>query len=155
MKSHGGVNKSIAVLNATTEFQPIQLDPQTMQYLDMKRLSAWELGLAFGVPAGKLGISMGSSMQYQTLEMANLEYIQDTLMILARKMEEAIDACLPVGTSLKIDFNQLLRADTTARYAAYQTGISAGFLTIDEVRQFEDLPPLAVPDPEPENGSDF
>jgi len=142
MRNHGGVTKSIAVLNATTEFNPVQLDMQTMQYIDIKRLSAWELALAFGVPAGKLGISMGDSMQYQTLEMANAEYVQDTLMVLARKIEAAIDAVLAAGTQLKIDFNQMLRADTTARYAAYQTGLNAGFLTIDEVREFEDLPPM-------------
>lgn len=142
MNAHGGLKKSIAVLNATTEFHPIELDMQSMAYLDMKRLSAWELALAFGVPPGKLGISMGNSMQYSTLEMANAEYVQDTLIGLARKLEAAIDAVLPTGTTLKINFNQLLRADTTARYAAYQVGLSAGFLTVDEVRAFEDLPPM-------------
>lgn len=158
MKSHGGVHKSIAVLNATTEFHPIQLDLQSVAYLDMKRLSAWELALCFGVPPGKLGISISDSMQYSTLEMANTEYVQDTLMGLARKMESAIDAILPAGTELKIDFNQLLRGDTTTRYSAYQTGLDAGFLTIDEVRAFEDLPPLpetvpAIEPPAPEPGT--
>jgi phage portal protein BeeE len=72
-------------------------------------------------------------------------------MILARKMEAAVDAALPVGQNLKVDFNQMLRADTSARYAAYKTGLEAGFLTIDEVRIFEDLPPMAeLPTPEPE-----
>lgn len=142
MKSHGGIRKSIAVLNATTEFHPIALDMQSAAFLDVKRVSAWELALAFGVPPGKLGISMGNSMQYSTLEMANTEYVQDSLMATGRKMEAAIDAVLATGTEMKIDFNQLLRADTAARYAAYQTGISAGFLTVDEVRSFEDLPPL-------------
>lgn len=142
MRSHGGVKKSIAVLNATTEFHPIQLDMQSVAYIDMKRLSAWELALCFGVPPGKLGISLGNSMQYSSLEMANTEYVQDTLLGLARKMESAVDAVLPAGTQLKIDFNQLLRGDTSTRYAAYQTGLGSGFLTLDEVRSFEDLPPL-------------
>lgn len=148
MAQHGGSTKGIGVLNATTEFHPITLDPQAMQYAEMKRLSAWELCLIFGVPASKLGISMGQSLTYQTLEMANAEYIQDTLMPLARRVEAAVDAVLPVGTSMKVDFNQLLRADTTARYAAYSTGIAAGFLTKDEVRAFEDLPPLPAEAPE-------
>lgn len=147
MNAHGGVNKSIAVLNATTEFHPIQLDLQSMAYLDLKRLSAWDIALAFGVPVGKLGISMGDSMQYSSLEMANSDFVQDTLLDLARKMEAAIDAVLPTGTTLKVNFNQLLRADTTARYNAYQVGLSAGFLTIDEVRQLEDLPPLPASAP--------
>jgi len=161
MKAHGGDHRSIAVLNATTEFTPISLDPQTMEYIDMKRLSAWELALAFGVPPGKLGISMGDSMQYSSLEMANTEYVQDTLMDLARKMESAIDAVLPGGQALKIDFRQLMRADTAGRYAAYQAGLTAGFLTVDEVRTMEDLPPLPpdaapapAPDPEPDPAPD-
>lgn len=147
MNAHGGTRKSIAVLNATTEFHPIALDMQSAAFLDVKRVSAWELALVFGVPPGKLGISMGNSMTYSTLEMANTEYVQDTLMGIARKMESAIDAVLPAGTELKIDFNQLLRADTAARYAAYQTGLASGFLTVDEVRAFEDLPPLTEPQP--------
>lgn len=142
MKSHGGVKKSIAVLNATTEFHPIDMDLQSMAYIDLKRLSAWELCLAFGVPPGKLGVSIGDSMQYSTLEMANTEYVQDSLMSIARKIEAAIDNVLPTGTTLKINFNQLLRADTTARFDAYKTAIDAGFMTKDEVRALEDLPPL-------------
>ena len=47
-------------------------------------------------------------------------------MPIARRIESAFDATLTAGTSLKIDFNQLLRADTTARYEAYKTGIEAG-----------------------------
>lgn len=142
MNSHGGIRKSIAVLNATTEFHPIELDLQSMAYLDLKRLSAWELAMAFGVPPAKLGISMGDSMQYSSLEMANADYVQDSLMGTARKMEAAIDAVLATGTSMKVDFNQLLRADTTARFDAYKVGLEAGFLTKDEVRALEDLPPL-------------
>lgn len=143
MNAHGNVRKSIAVLNATTEFVPIQLNPQAMQYVEMAKLSDWNICHLFGVPPTKLGLSLGSSLQYSTLEQANAEYVQDTLMNIARRVESAIDAALVAGTSMKVNFNQLLRADTTARYSAYSTGLAAGFLTVDEVRALEDLPPLA------------
>lgn len=149
MDSHGNVRKSIAVLNATTEFVPITINPQAMQYAEMSKLSSWEICHMFGVPPTKLGISLGSSLQYSTLESANAEYVQDGLMNIARRLESAIDAALPSGITMKVDFNQLLRADTTARYGAYQIGIDAGFLTVDEVRAFEDLPPLSSPIPVP------
>ena len=148
MGAHGNVKKSIAVLNATTDFVPITINPAAMQYVEMAKLSDWNICHLFGVPPHKLGLSLGTSLQYSTLESANAEYIQDGLMNIARRVESAIDAALPVGTSLKIDFNQLLRADTSARYAAYQTAISAGFMTVDEVRALEDLPTL-VADPVP------
>lgn len=144
MRAHGGTRKSIAVLNATTDFHPIDINPQTMQYVDMKRLNAWETCLMFGVPPSKLGVSMGGSITYSNLEMANTDYVQDTLMNIAVKVEEAIDAVLPGGTTMKIEFRALLRGDTQSRYAAYKTAIDAGFMTVDQVRELEDWPPLSA-----------
>jgi HK97 family phage portal protein len=155
MDAHGGVRKSIAVLNATTEFKPLTIDMQTAQAIDMLRLQAWQVCLMFGVPPSKLGISMGSSMTYSNLESENVAFVNDALMNPARKIEAAIDAVLPVGTEMKIDFNQLLRGDTITRYDAYKVGLDAGFLTIDEVRGFEDLPPLSASSPTPPVAGDI
>lgn len=149
MRAHGGVRKSIAVLNATTEFEALDLDPQTTQFLDMKRLEAWEIAQMFGVPPSKLGINMGESNTYANRESDNVAFVQDSLLPVARKFEAAIDALLPRGTSLKIDFRQALRGDTTSRYDSYSAGLAAGFLTIDEVRDAEDLPPLPPAEEEP------
>lgn len=144
MGRHGSSRKSIGVLNATTEFHPLTIDPQAMQYAEMQKLSGHALCLIFGIPPAKLGIDTGGSLTYSTLEMGNAEYVQDSLMPLARRLEAAVDAALAVGTTMKVDFNQLLRADTNARFEAYATGIAAGFLTVDEVRAREDLPPLTA-----------
>ena len=38
----------------------------------------------------------------------------------------------------------LLATDTAGRYAAYKTGLEAGFLTLDEVRRKENLPALSA-----------
>lgn len=140
--THGRSRKSIAVLNATTEFHPISLDPKAMQFLEMKRVSAWEVCLMFGVPPSKLGVNMGMSNTYANLESDNTAYVQDTLLGIAARLEAAIDAALPVGQTMKVDMNGLMRADTAGRYAAYSIGLASGFLTVDEVRSFEDLPPL-------------
>lgn len=152
MAAHGSTRKSIAVLNATTKFHPLDLDPQAMQIAKLLELSAWQIALIFGVPPSRLGISMGGSNTYQNLEWDNTVFVQGSLMPIARKLEAAIDAVLPAGQELKIDFNQMLRGDTTTRFAAYQVGIASGFLTVDEVRSFEDLPPLpanVTPPPAP------
>jgi HK97 family phage portal protein len=142
MRAHGSTRKSIAVLNATTAFEALTLDAQATQLLDMMRLSAWQVALMFGVPPSKLGVDVGSSDTYQNLEAAGTAFVNDALLPIARKFESAIDAVLPLGTSLKLDFRQLMRGDTAARYDAYSVAIGAGFLTIDEVRDAEDLPPL-------------
>lgn len=149
MAKHGSTAKSIAVLNATTEFHPISLDPKAMQYLDMKRMSAWEVCLMFGVPPSKLGINMGMSNTYANLESDNTSYVQDTLLTVAARIEAAVDAALPVGQSMKIAMDQLMRADTAGRFSAYATALGAGFMTVDEVRSLEDLPPLPSGAPAP------
>lgn len=141
--AHGGSERRIAVLNATTDFTPLQLDPQAMQLAELLRLSAWEIALIYGIPPYKLGISMGSNNTYANIESASIDYVQDALLPWARRAEAAFDAVLPWGTTLKINLDGLRRADTATRYAAYATGLDAGFLTVDEVRSREDLPPLS------------
>jgi hypothetical protein len=43
---------------------------------------------------------------------------------------------------LKFNLDGLLRADVTARTAAYSNGLQAGYLTINDVRRLEDLRPI-------------
>jgi len=140
--AHGGNDRRIAVLNATTEFHPLQLDPQALQLAELLRLSAWEIALIYGIPPYKLGISMGSNNTYANVESQSIDYVQDALLPWARRAEAAFDAVLPWGTTMKLNLDGLRRADTKTRYDAYAVGLSNGFLLIDEVRDRENLPPL-------------
>lgn len=142
MNAHGGRERRIAVLNATTEFHPLQLDPQALQLAELLRLSAWEIALIYGIPPYKLGISMGSNNTYANVESQSIDYVQDSLLPWARRAEAAFDAVLPWGTTLKLNLDGLRRADTKTRYDAYAVGLTNGFLTVDEVRDRENLPPL-------------
>lgn len=142
MQAHGGSTRRIAVLNATTEFHPLQIDPQALQLAELLRMSAWEIALVYGIPPYKLGISMGATNTYANIESQEIDYVQDALLPWARRIESAFDAALPWGTSLKLALDGLRRADTKTRYESYAVGLSNGFLTVDEVRTMEDLPPL-------------
>ena len=142
MQAHGGRERRIAVLNATTDFHALQLDPQALQLTELLRLSAWEISLIYGIPAYKLGISMGYSNTYANIESASIDYVQDALLPWSRRIESAFDAEFPRGTSLKLNLDGLRRADTKTRYDAYAVGLAAGFLTVDEVRSRESLAPL-------------
>lgn len=139
---HGGRRRRIAVLNATTEFHALQLDPQALQLTELMRLSAWEMCMVYGIPPFKLGISMGESGTYANIESRQIDYTQDALLPWTRRVESAFDAVFPRGTSLKINLDGLRRADTKTRYEAHRTALDAGFLTVNEVRALEDLPPM-------------
>src|SRR3990172_8416652 len=45
-------------------------------------------------------------------------------------------------TYIKFNVAGLLRGDLVSRYGAYATGLLNGFLSIDDVRRLEDLPPV-------------
>ena len=125
MKQHGNIQKSIAVLNATTDFHELNLDPQAVQIVELLKLSAWQMCLIYGVPPSRLGINMGGSNTYSNLESENTVYVQDTLLGVARELEAAIDGALPSGQSLKIDFNGMLRGDTISRFQGYEIALRA------------------------------
>ena len=141
MAQHGTGRRSIAVLNATTDFTPISLSPLDAQ-LDMARQwSLRDIGLAFGVPASFLGIP-GDSSTYSNVESRFIELRTYTLLNWIRRIEAALGAEFAYGTDVKIVTAGLERGDTTSRYTDYKLALDAGFMTIDEVRELEDLPPL-------------
>lgn len=141
LSQHGGPKRSIAVLNATTEFHPIALSPVDSQ-LDLAR--TWglrDIALAFGVPAYMLGVP-GDSSTYANVESRMTELQTFTLLPWIRRIEAALDAQFTQGVEVKINTAGTLRGDTSTRYAAYSAALAAGWMTVDEVRALEDRPPL-------------
>jgi HK97 family phage portal protein len=141
MRGHGGTLKKIAVLNATTEFHPLQLDPQAMQLAQMRDYSTLDIAMIFGIPSYMLGLATDRST-YANVESRMIEFAEFSLLPWARRAESSLDAEFARGTSIKINLDSLRRADTETRYKAHKIGLDAGFLTKDEVREMEDLPPM-------------
>jgi HK97 family phage portal protein len=141
MAQHGGARRSIAVLNATTEFHPISISPIDAQLDSARTWSLRDIALAFGLPPYMLGVP-GDSSTYANVESRMTELRTFTLLPWARRIEATLDAQLPGTTSVKLDLDATLRADTSTRWAAYSTALADGWLTKDEVRALEDRPPL-------------
>jgi HK97 family phage portal protein len=143
MVQHGGTQRSIAVLNATTEFHPIALSPVDAELGAAREWGLRDIALAFGVPPYMLGIP-GDSATYANVESRMIELRTFTLLPWIRRIESTLDAQLPRGTSLKVATDATLRADTLTRYQAYSVGLTGGWLTVDEIRAMENRPPLPV-----------
>jgi len=143
MQAHGTSQRSIAVLNATTEFVPLTVTPLDAQLSDARTWSLRDIALAFGVPPYMLGVS-GDTSTYANVEGRMTEFKTFTLLPWIRRIESTLDAQFPLGTSLKIMTGGLERADTATRYAAYKTALESGIMTRDEVRRLENLPPLGA-----------
>lgn len=143
MRAHGTGRRSIAVLNATTDFTPLQVSPVDAA---LDTANAWnlrDLAIAFGVPPYMLGVP-GDRATYANVESRMIELRQYSLLQWVRRAESTLDAEFPLGTSLKIKTAGLERADTMSRYQAYKIAVDSGWLTVDEVRELEDMPPLPI-----------
>jgi HK97 family phage portal protein len=86
MAAHGGLAKRIAVLNATTDFKPLDINPQTLELINMMRLTVWEICSMFSVPPSKLGISLGDSLTYNNAQDDDARFIKDTLRVWVDRM---------------------------------------------------------------------
>lgn len=134
-----------AVLGQGLTYQPIGVKPSELQWLDSQKWGVSRVARLFGIPPAKLASAIeGGSMTYNNLETASLDMLRDTLMGYISPIEDQLTALLPRGQSARFNLNAVLRPDTKTRYEAHALAIQTGFLTVDEVRDIEGLPPLAT-----------
>lgn len=142
--------RTISVLNATTHFQPLSWNPEQMQLVEARRFTLTELELIFGLPVGWLG-GMNSARQYSNIEQDAVNLLKFSMSEHLARFEQTLSAIYPRGTTVKAQLDAILRADTLTRYQAYRIALdpAAPWLTVDEVREQEDRPPMPEPPPTP------
>lgn len=134
-------DRTVAVLNETTDFVPLAWNPTETQLLEARRFSLHEIALIFGIDPSWLGVT-GASMTYSNVEQEAINLIKFSLGGHLARFESAYTLALPRGTQAKANLDAILRSDTLSRYQAHEIGVRAGFLTKDEARALEDRPPL-------------
>lgn len=142
-------DRTVAALNATTDFQPLSWNPEEMQLVEARRYTLTDLELIFGLPVGWLG-GMNSARQYSNIEQDAVNLLKFSLGGHLARFEQTFSLAFPRATTVKANLDWLLRPDTLARYQAHAIALSNKFMTVDEVRELENRPPLpAEPEPEP------
>jgi HK97 family phage portal protein len=131
-----------AVLGQGMKYQQIQVSPEESQFIDTQKFSVAQVARIFGVPAEMIGGETGHALTYVNSEAQALDFLRYSVSPWLVRLERALERLLPAGTVAKFNPNAILRATTTERFAAYQVALAAGFMTLDEVRALEDLPPL-------------
>lgn len=141
-------DRTIAVLNATTSFQPLAWNPKDSQMIEARTFTLTELELIFGLPVGWLG-GMNSARQYSNIEQDAVNLLKFSLGGHLARFEQTLSLHFPRGTTAKANLDVVLRPDTLTRYQAHAIALGgAPFMEVDEVRELEDRPPMPEP-PEP------
>jgi HK97 family phage portal protein len=132
------------ILTGGATFKPTQSDPQQSQAIEARRMAVEDIARAFNVPPHLLGLPGTNS--YASVEQNNLAWVTHGLRPILTKIEGAFNKLLNVSPNgehahLKFNLDGLLRADIQSRFSAYSTALQGGFMTINEARALEDLPP--------------
>jgi HK97 family phage portal protein len=125
-------------------FQSLSLLPEDAQFLETRKFSRAEIAGAFRVPAHM--INDLEKATFSNIEELGLEFVKYNMMPAFVMWEQAIGAQL-IGEDepdvyAKIEVNGLLRGDAKSRAEFYTSGITSGWLTRNEPREWEDLDPL-------------
>jgi HK97 family phage portal protein len=135
--SHGGVRNAgeIAILDAETDFQPITIAPDALQFLQSREWQAWEIAKQFGIPAWMIqpDTTYGPAMEQQWQG-----FVAMTLRSYTDRIEQRFTRDFGIrGKPLEFDLDRLLRGATTERYQAYGQAIGWGWMTPAEARKKE------------------
>jgi HK97 family phage portal protein len=147
--SHGG-HRDIAVLGDGARFQAITIPPEQAQFLETTRANVATIARYFGVQPELIGAESGGSLTYANVEQRALDFLTFGLRPWLVRLEVALSALLSSTTTVKFNAAALVRTDLLTRYQAHESAIRAGWKLRSEVRDLEDLPPIAgIDDTEP------
>lgn len=142
---------AIGVLTAGAKFVPgLAPTPEQAQMLATRQFSVEDLCRPFGVPPHMVGSQQPGAVSYASVNGTLLEFKQYAALPLALRIEAQHNRLVTVPDSLaattataqfRFNLDGIARADLLTRYQAHKEGIQGGFLTPDEARTDEDLPP--------------
>lgn len=150
--TYGGVENAgrIAVLDRGARFQQISQNNDQAQLVEQREFGATEIASILNIPPAMIG-AKGASLTYQNAQQNDLHFLKFTLRPWLQYIEDALNADpdlfgMTSAWVPRFNTDEITRPDNAARAAWYSAGIADGWLTVDEVRKHEGLPPMtAVP----------
>jgi HK97 family phage portal protein len=149
MYSGGHHAGNVAVLEGGIEFKPLSMSMEDAQWLEARQFSVEEIARLFRVPPTIIG-DLRHGNYSNSVEM-NRVFVVHTLRRHMTMWEQAISSSLLTPAGRRLYFAEhsvegLLRGDSSNRAEFYSKGIKDGWLLIDEVRKYENLPKLSDED---------
>jgi HK97 family phage portal protein len=156
----------VAVLDNGASFQQLTIPPQDAQFIESRRFQISEVARIFGIPPHMLMDTDKSTSWGTGIEQQGIGFVVYTLRPWLTRIEQRMTRLLsPSTVYAKYSVEGLLRGDTAARYSSYSTARQWGWMSVNEIRKLEELPPItngngyiqplnmgelgAEPDPEP------
>lgn len=152
--SHGGISNAnrIAILEEGMKYNKIGISPDDAQFLTTRAFQVQEIGRWYRIPSMMLNLD-GANSTYASVEAFGLQFVMYTLYPWLVRWEKSISMQMLLPRERKELFAEhsitaLLRGDTASRFNAYAIGRQWGWLSVNEIREFENMNPI-------ENGDSY
>lgn len=132
----------IAILDGGMEWIPTGMNNTDAQFMETRKMQNQEIWRIYRVPAHKVGDLERST--YSNIEQQALEYVIDCLTTEFKRWEQTLARDLLSENEQKtllFEFlpDALLRGDLKSRFDAYAIARNWGFLSVNEIRERENL----------------
>lgn len=136
------------ILSGGLKARSFGADPTSESAVEARRELVADIGRYFGVPTRILNAPTGDSETYHTSEAGNQDLVRYTLQNYIDAIQDAITDELPGGRAMVMDVAPLTRGVQLSRAQAWQLALGANqpWMTVEEVRDIEGLPPVENPD---------
>lgn len=148
---YGGARKSHrpAILEGGLDIKELTMNAEDAQLLSTREFQIEDIARIFGVPPFMIGATDKTSSWGTGIEQMSIGYVKYTLMPLLVKFEQEFERKILRDPKLHLNFDTagLERGDIKTRFEAHRTAIGRagepGFMTPNEVRAQENLPPIS------------
>ena len=141
--AHRGLDNAhrVAVLEEGIEWQSMGMPLQDAQFVEQRRFSIEEIARIFRVPLHLMGDLQRAT--YSNIEHQSIEFVVHTIRPWCVRLEQSFNTLLypseRQGLYIEHSVDALLRGDIKSRYDAYAVGRQWGWLSVNEIRSFENL----------------
>lgn len=136
------------VASGGASIKRIDFDAEKTQLVDARNFQVEDICRFYGVPPHMVGHTSKSTSWGTGIEEQTLGFVKFTLRDILKGLEQEVNRKLLKRQKFYCKFNldALLRADSKGRSEFYKAAVggtqSPGFMTVNEVRALENLPPL-------------
>lgn len=136
----GRVKKAAVFLNADVKLDTLGYDPKSLQMNEARNYVALELARATGIPAYFVDAQQSTFTYSNALDKRRdlIDFaFRNYLSVIEQRMSFA--DFVPAGQKVRFDLDDFLRGSLAERIAAYKTLFDIGAISVDEIREEEDL----------------
>lgn len=147
---HSGLRNafSVALLQEGMTYRQLSMDNEKAQLLESRRFSVEEICRLYKIPLHMVQLNDKTTSWGSGIESMSLGFVIYTLLPWLKRIEAAQtrDLLLPSERGkYYIEFNVqgLLRGDQKSRYESYAIGRQWGWLSVNDIRRLENMPPIS------------